>query len=1378
MAPCAPLNPEPMKFLAPRVVRTVFFALTGLAAGLPSMLHGQTLSATPLAAFGAQCANSGNYGPNSFLLSGAGLNAVNLNVGPLTGYTFSTVIAGPYSASLSIAHSPGGFSRIIYVRFTPVAVQNYNGNIPVSGGGAPSISVPASGSGIDPVPTVTSGLASGITADGASCAGQVTDGPCSATTAYGIEYSTVNGFADGTGTQVPGSNLLAGNFSCTLTGLQACTPYYFKAYAVNGGGTGYGAQQGFTTSGIGDPVATAGTAIGTTGFDANWNAVAGATGYYLDVSTSADFGTPAGTVVGWDFNDQDKVADSGAPANATQQISSTATGFEGYANGVSGKALYKKGWDNGSGTKYWMVGFSTAGFSTLTLSSVQRSWNYGPRDFKVQYRIGTGGSWTDVAGSTVTVANDYVTGVLNALPLPAACNDQAEVYLRWIMTSNTRFDGLGPVVSGGSSVIEDIVLSAAATPLYVPGYEDLDVGNVTTFTVTGLTPQTTYYYRVRAHGTACTSANSNVIPVTTSVVSIYYSRANGTVLDPIWSNTPSGVAGPAVFTAASGMVVQAGNTVTSTAVADLGDFTVDAGGTLVINGFTDFRVHGNAAVNGTLTCSDNSTLSMLGTGGVVLANTVAVAAYNITANVPGGLTATGTWNIRGSLQLQSGNFNASGASITLVSDQNGTGRLSRVAAASGASYTGNMKVQRYIPAGHTNWRMLGSPVAGRTVNDWQDDFFTAGYPGSAYPNFYDPPGSGIFWPSIRKYREINPYPSVDSGLVGVSSNLQQLVVGKGFMVWCGDNLTTTAAFTIDVTGAPNIGAKTLPMSFTSSGTLSEDGWNMVSNPYPSAIAFDSITRGADVLAQYSIFDPVSGTQQSYSGGIGQGGVNGIIQSSQGFWLKANGPAVTTVVNENDKVGNLTGGVFGGYQQAQRPILRLVVSSNLNTFKDEATVVFDQGAPGADAWDAYKNPFRTAGAPQLSIQGSGGEKLAMEFYGPYATAITIPVLLKVDVTGNYSLTAGMTGLDGLSCFSVEDLATGTVTALQDGMTYAFTAEAGPVAEVRFLLHATAPLSFNAFGTTCADMADGRAEVVTPEATSLTWTTAAGDVLATSENSPGETFAVEGLAPGAYSLHTAPMGACGALSHSFTIIAPVPIGAELLMANPASCPGNEDGSLTVAGFGGTGELAYHWDDGTMGTTVHGAAGARTLTITDGNGCSFTGTWMQESEPGPEARFSVAADGLVPGVPALFSNHSHGAETHSWTFGDGHASTETSPAHIYGAAGSYDVSLTTTAGACSDTRTETVQVGALAVAVEQDAAGLAVQAVGDIIVITHGFGQAPVDVEVHDLTGRQVISRRQLVETERITLPAEKLGTGIWFVRVSSGSVDRTFRVPMVR
>jgi hypothetical protein len=50
---------------------------------------------------------------------------------------------------------------------------------------------------------------------------------------------------------------------------------------------------------------------------------------------------------------------------------------------------------------------------------------------------------------------------------------------------------------------------------YVPGYQNLDVGNVTNKNVTGLASNTFYYYRVRAYNVGGTSPNSNVIKAKT-----------------------------------------------------------------------------------------------------------------------------------------------------------------------------------------------------------------------------------------------------------------------------------------------------------------------------------------------------------------------------------------------------------------------------------------------------------------------------------------------------------------------------------------------------------------------------------------------------------------------------------------------------------------------------------------------------------------------------------------------------------------------------------------------------------------------------------------------------------------------------------------------
>ena len=207
-----------------------------------------TINTTALTAFGNVCINT-TAGPNSFTISGANLTTANVTVGALAGFTYSTTAGGTYTATLSLAQPGGTYTQQIFVRFTPTAVQSYNGDIPVGGGGvAVAVNVPASGAGVNAAPTVVTGAASAITQTTATAAGTISSTGCSAVSAYGIEYSLINGFVNGTGTPVASTNLTGGNFTSALSGLVPSTTYYYKAYATNGGGTAYGAQQSFTTA--------------------------------------------------------------------------------------------------------------------------------------------------------------------------------------------------------------------------------------------------------------------------------------------------------------------------------------------------------------------------------------------------------------------------------------------------------------------------------------------------------------------------------------------------------------------------------------------------------------------------------------------------------------------------------------------------------------------------------------------------------------------------------------------------------------------------------------------------------------------------------------------------------------------------------------------------------------------------------------------------------------------------------------------------------------------------------------------------------------------------------------------------------------------------
>ena len=57
--------------------------------------------------------------------------------------------------------------------------------------------------------------------------------------------------------------------------------------------------------------------------------------------------------------------------------------------------------------------------------------------------------------------------------------------------------------------------------------------------------------------------------------------------------------------------------------------------------------------------------------------------------------------------------------------------------------------------------------------------------------------------------------------------------------------------------------------------------------------------------------------------------------------------------------------------------------------------------------------------------------------------------------------------------------------------------------------------------------------------------------------------------------------------------------------------------------------------------------------------------------------------------FRNTSIGATAWSWDFGDGNSSTEQNPSHVYGATGSYDVTLTVTNGICSHKTTQSIRL-----------------------------------------------------------------------------------------
>lgn len=342
-----------------------------------------------------------------------------------------------------------------------------------------------------------------------------------------------------TGTNIACADDTAGGEEVLEQTLSASTTYYVRVYDFD-------AITTLTTYTfdikvqklLSDPVATAATNVDLTSFTANWNAVSGASGYKLYVSTTS--GTT--TAAEWNFpNATDNATVDIANANNAGKTISTVGGTSSitYTSNASSttSVAYASAWNNGNGTKYWQVEVNTTGLNGLTVSSAQRGSSTGPRDFKVQYKIGAGGTWTDVPGATITVGTDWLTGVLAETALPAACENQSSVFLRWIMTSNTSV-GNGTTASGGTNSIDNVSIKGSS---YLTGYNGLSVSG-TSQAVTGLTQNTTYYYTVIAVSSgAPDSARSNEISQKTGVINTWNGDA--------WSaGTPPTIADNAVIT--------------------------------------------------------------------------------------------------------------------------------------------------------------------------------------------------------------------------------------------------------------------------------------------------------------------------------------------------------------------------------------------------------------------------------------------------------------------------------------------------------------------------------------------------------------------------------------------------------------------------------------------------------------------------------------------------------------------------------------------------------------------------------------------------------------------------------------------------------------
>jgi|GEM_PF-2738431 len=205
-------------------------------------------------------------------------------------------------------------------------------------------------------PTVTTGSASSITASTATIAGNITNNGGADATQRGFAYGTASNLATVIATTTDGSFTGTGAISTSTTGLSPNTTYYFRAYATNSAGTGYGSIQNFKTATT-TPTVTTGSASSITASTAT---IAGAI-----TATGGENATQHGIAYGTSANLSTVIATSTKGA-----FSGTGSFSDDITSLSPGTTYYVRAYAaNSEGTSYGSIQSFTSSTTVPTLST-------------------------------------------------------------------------------------------------------------------------------------------------------------------------------------------------------------------------------------------------------------------------------------------------------------------------------------------------------------------------------------------------------------------------------------------------------------------------------------------------------------------------------------------------------------------------------------------------------------------------------------------------------------------------------------------------------------------------------------------------------------------------------------------------------------------------------------------------------------------------------------------------------------------------------------------------------------------------------------------------------------------------------------------------
>ena len=301
------------------------------------------------------------------------------------------------------------------------------------------------------------------------------------------------------------------------------------------------------------------------------------------------------------------------------------------------------------------------------------------------------------------------------------------------------------------------------------------------------------------------------------------------------------------------------------------DLNIEAGASVIVDN-NWIRISGNLV---------NQGLMDAGTGGVSFEGTTAqiisAGAFeeeiqNLNISNPGGVTNQTSISILNSLKVEEGVFQT-GNLLLLVSNEFGTAYID----GSGAGeISGTVDIQRYLSNAY-GYKYFSTPFSNSLVGDIIP-FFDLIDPISGFPHLYE-------YLEDRK-------DAVGNDLTGWQKYLDPaapIEPGKGYAV---NTSGKVKALTLEISGNVNNGPVEVNLQ-NNNGTYS-NGFNLVGNPYPSPVDWNSVAlTGIDNAIYFftaGVDNRYTGTYTSYVNGVSTDGrSSSIIPLMQGFFVRVSDP---------------------------------------------------------------------------------------------------------------------------------------------------------------------------------------------------------------------------------------------------------------------------------------------------------------------------------------------------------------------------------------------------------------------------------------------------------------------------------------------------------